>query len=232
MSISSEFAISTILSTNTLYINDFIPYQKKIDISQKESFDNIVCRYLDEIQIKYEEQLLNSNIEPVNYLQRLYDDLSLKLSSFVLTINEDNYKKMYKDIKKSFIKYTLLPYPQKIKVAHITQLIPLLELLIRELGIKNSIIPFKEKENQIHVMKDASTILLSIIKKKYKENNDFESIGVYLFLYNYLYNINSLNIRNELIHAREYIDNENQMSFAFKTLIIGIYWGTLELYQE
>lgn len=230
MSTASEYAISTLFRENSIYINDFVPYIKKIDLSQKDSFDKIACRYIDNVQIKYAEQLLNSNIEPVAYLKAIYENYSLTLSTFITTINEDNFKKMYNDIGEGFLKYTLLPYPEKISVAHITQLIPLVELLIRELGVKNNIIPFKEKEQQIHVMKDASTILLNIIRKKYKENNNFEGIGIYLYLYNYLYNNNSLNIRNELIHAREYLDNEGQMRFAFRTLIIGIFWGSIELY--
>lgn len=230
MSTSSEFAISTLFKENTIYIDKFVPYIKKIDLSQKDSFDNIVCKYLDDIQIKYAEQLLNSNIEPVAYLRSIYESYSLTLSTFITTINENNYKKMYKDIEDGFLKYGLLPYPDRVSVAHITQLIPLVELLIRELGIKNNIIPFKEKEQQIHVMKDSSTILLSIIRKKFKESNNFENMGIYLYLYNYLYNNNSLNIRNELIHARQYLDSEGQMNFAFRALIIGIFWGSIELY--
>ncbi len=230
MSTSSEFAISTLFGENTIYIDEFVPYIKKIDLTQKDSFDNIACKYLDNMQIKYAEQLLNSNIKPVAYLRSIYENYSLILSTFITTINENNYKKMYKDIGDGFLKYALLPYPDRISVAHITQLIPLVELLIRELGIKNNIIPFKEKEQQIHVMKDSSTILLSIIRKKYKESNNFENMGIYLYLYNYLYNNNSLNIRNELIHARQYLDSEGQMNFVFKALIIGIFWGSIELY--
>ena len=232
MTTTSEFALSAIFRENTIYIDDFVPYIKKIDLSQKDSFDNIICKYLDDMQIKYEEQLLNSNMDPVAYLGSLYENYSFTLSAFVATINEENYKKMYEDIEKGFLKYSLLPYPEEIKVAHITQLIPLVELLIRELGIKNNIIPFKEKNDQIHVMKDSSTILLAIIKKKFKENNNFENIEIYMYLYNYLYNINSLNIRNELIHAREYLDNEGKMKFAFIVLIIGIFWGLIELYID
>ena len=81
-------------------------------------------------------------------------------------------------------------------------------------------------------MKDASTILLAIIKKKFKENKSFENIEIYMYLYNFLYNVNSLNIRNELIHAREYLDNAGNMKFAFRVLIIGIFWGAIELYID
>jgi len=232
MTTTSEYALSAMFRENTIYIDEFVPYIKKIDLTQKDSFDNIVCQYLEDMQINYEEQLLNSNMDPVAYLGSLYDNYSFILSTFSTTINEENYKKMYEDIEKGFLKYSLLPYPEEVQVAHITQLIPLVELLIRELGIKNNIIPFKEKNNQIHVMKDSSTILLAIIKKKFKENNNFENIEIYMYLYNYLYNVNSLNIRNELIHAREYLDNEGKMKFAFRVLIIGIFWGLIELYID
>lgn len=232
MATASEFAISTMFRDNTIYIDDFLPYKRKIDLSQKDSLENMACKYLDGIQLKYEEQLLNSNMEPVAYLRSLYENYSFTLSSFITTINEDNYKKMYNDIQEAFLQYSLLPYPEELKVAHLTQLIPLIELLIREFGVKNNIIPFKEKEQQIHVMKDSSNILLSIIRKKYNENNNFENLGIYLYLYNYLYNVNSLNIRNELIHAREYLDDKGKMRFAFRVLIIGIFWGLIELYIE
>lgn len=232
MTTTSQYALSAMFRENTTYIDEFIPYMKKIDLTQKDSFDNIICKYLNDMQIKYEEQLLNSKMDPIAYLGDLYDNYSFALSTLATTINEENYKTMYEEIEKGFLKYSLLPYPEEIKVAHITQLIPLVELLIRELGIKNNIIPFKEKNNQIHVMKDSSTILLAIIKKKFKENNSFENIEIYMYLYNYLYNVNSLNIRNELIHAREYLEDEGKMKFAFRVLIIGIFWGCIELYID
>ena len=115
-------------------------------------------------------------------------------------------------------------------MAHITQLIPLLELLIRELGIKNKIVPFKEQKNEVHVMKDSTTISIAILKNAYKKNNNFEQVEIYLFLYNCFYNVHSLNIRNELIHAREYFDDEGKMKFAFRSLIIGIFWANIELF--
>ena len=232
MRTTSEYALTAMFRENTIYIDKFVPYIKKIDLTQKDSFDNVICKYLEDMQIKYEEQLLNSNMKPIAYLGSLYKHYSFLLSTFVTTINEENYKIMYEEIEKGFLKYSLLSYPEKIKVGHITQLIPLVELLIRELGVKNNIIPFKEKNNQIHVMKDSSTILLAIIKKKFKENNNFENIEIYMYLYNYLYNVNSLNIRNELIHAREYLDNKNHMKFAFRVLIIGIFWGLIELFTD
>lgn len=232
MIMTSEFAISSMFQENTIYIDEFLPYVKKINYEQKDSFDYLICKYIDDVQFKYKEQLLNSNMEPNVYLINLYKNYRMLVYTVISTISEENFEKLYNDISKGFLKYELLEYPEKIKIAHITQLIPLAELLIRELGIKNKVIPFKEKENQIHVMKDSSTVLLSIIKKKFKEQGNLKNMEIYLYLYNCLYNANSLNIRNELIHAREYMDNESQMRFAFRVLIIGIFWGCIELHID
>lgn len=230
ISIFSEHAIVTITKPKSIFIDEFLPYYKKIDLKQKDSYDNILIQYLGIVQKKYEEQLLNPNINPKEYLYSLYGYQNQLLTMFISFIDEDNYKNIYEYIQKSFTKYKLLDYPQDINMAHITQLIPLLELLIRELGIKNKVLPFKEVKNQIHVMKDSSTILLSIIKKGYKENKNFENLEVYMFLYNYLYNVNSLNLRNELMHARKYLENSSEMLFSFRVLLIGIFWALLELY--
>lgn len=226
----SEHALVAKLKSNTIYISEFIPYYKEIDLKQTNSLENLISQYLENVQIKYEEQLLNPNMMPIEYLYSMYESYKLILTNFINAIDENSYKIMYNNIKDSFLKYKLLAYPKEIKMAYITQLIPLLEILIRELGIKNNVIPFKEKKNQIHVMKDSSTILLAIIKKKYKKNRNFEELEIYMFLYNYLYNVNSLNLRNELIHAREYLENDSQMTFAFRVLIIGIFWALIELY--
>jgi len=173
--------------------------------------------------------LLNPNMNPEEYLYSLYEEQNQTLHIFISFIDDCIYKNIYQYIKDSFLKYNLLDFPENVMVAHLTQLVPLLELLIRELGIKNKILPFKEEKNQIHVMKDSSTILQKIIRKRYKNNNNFENVEIYIFLYNYLYNVNSLNLRNELIHARNYLDQNSEMAFAFKTLLISIFWALLEL---
>ena len=230
MKTTSEHALSAMIKENTIYIDKFFPYMKKIDITTHDSLEKILSQYLERIQIKYEEQLLNSNMKSVEYIYSIFEENNYYINLFVNLLDKETYEKMYADIKQSFLKYDLLEYPQRVTVAHITQLIPLLELLIRELGIKNNVLPFKEKKNQIHVMKDSSTILQSIIKNSYKMSNNFENIEVYLFLYNNLYNVNFLNLRNELIHARQYLDDQQEMDFAFKVFVLSIFWANIELY--
>lgn len=225
----SEHALATIMKANTIYIDEFFPYYKRINTPRKETLEHYICDYLDKLQIKYEEQLLNPNIKPIDYYQTINDNYGKSVKVLMNFISEENFKQMYNEIRESFLEYELLDYPERITVAHITQLIPLLELMIRELAIKNKIVPFKEQQNEIHIMKDSTNILITILENTYKRNNSFEEVEVYFFLYNCFYNVNSLNIRNELIHAREYLNDVRKMEFAFRTLIIGIFWANIEL---
>lgn len=230
MKTTSQYAITAITRENTIYIDEFFPYRKKLEIYSNDSFEKCLYEYIENTQIKYEEQLLNSNLTATQYMYPIFEQNNYTLNIFSKFLDEKTYELMYKDIKDSFLKYELLNYPKEnIKVADVTQLIPLLELLIRELGIKNNILPFKEKQNQIHIMKDSSTILQNIIKNKYKINKNFNGSEVYLFLYNNLYNVNCLNLRNEIIHSRQFIDNPNQIKYAFKIMVLSIFWASLEL---
>ena len=51
---------------------------------------------------------------------------------------------------------------------------------------------------------------------------DFGPVNDIFFVYNVLFNSNSLNLRNEFIHGRRYIEKYN-LSFAFKLVLISIY---------
>lgn len=230
MKSTSQFALTAITKENTIYIDEFFPFKKKLEVYSNDSFEKCLSEYIESTQIKYEEQLLNSNLSATQYMYPIFELNNHALSMFSSFLSDETYELMYNDIKESFLKYELLDYPKEnVKVADATQLIPLLELLIRELGIRNNVLPFKEKQNQIHIMKDSSTVLQNIIKTKYRLNKNFNNLEVYLFLYNTLYNVNCLNLRNELIHARQFIETPKQIKYAFKILILAIFWANLEL---
>ncbi len=43
-----------------------------------------------------------------------------------------------------------------------------------------------------------------------------------LFVYHFMYNGNSLNIRNECIHGRNFLEG-NQLRYAFKVTLLALY---------
>ena len=130
-------------------------------------------------------------------------------------------KELYNKLEKS-LDVALIPYENDILLGHITQLFPLLEDKIRSLGRFFGIVPFKENKKDFIKYKDPSSILREIIKMVYDEFENLESIPDLLFVYHFMYNSNSLNIRNECIHGRDYIEGE-QLKLGFKITILSLY---------
>jgi len=116
----------------------------------------------------------------------------------------------------------LLPYDKETKLAHLTQLFPLLEMKIRELASLVGIVPFKEKMDEFMKYKDSSSVLRELIQEIYKELDGVDNIPDLLFIYHFMYNGNSLNIRNECLHGRDYIRG-SRVKFAFRLTLLAIY---------
>ena len=130
-------------------------------------------------------------------------------------------KKLYKLISEQ-AQYKMLPFSTQIGVGHVSQLFPLLEMKIRELAYLLGIVPFKEDVKEFMKYKDPSTLLRIMLKDAYEITDSFERVSDLLFVYNFMYNGTSFNIRNELVHGREYIE-EDGLKFAFKTTLLSIY---------
>lgn len=123
-------------------------------------------------------------------------------------------KKLYEKVSQS-LDYPLIEYDGQLSLAHITQLFPALEKLIRKIGSLTGYVPFQLNEKQFMKYKDPSTILIDILKDIYNESSSLESAPDILMTFNYMYNGNSLNIRNECIHGRLY-QSGNTLRYAFR----------------
>lgn len=135
----------------------------------------------------------------------------------LFTKEEEVYKFILEETK-----YELIPYEYNIKLAHLTQLFPILEIKIRELGSHIGIVPFKENLTNFMQYKDPSSVLRELLKEIDSELNGLENVPDLLFIYNFMYNGNSLNIRNECMHGRDYLSGE-RLEFAFKMTLLAIY---------
>lgn len=130
-------------------------------------------------------------------------------------------EKLYCYLQKC-IDYELLPFEQEIKLAHLTQLFPALEINIRRLGSMLGVVPFKESIKGFGKFKDSSSVLREIILDVKSEVGSFENIPDLLFVYNCMYNGNSINIRNDCLHGRYYLTG-GQLSLAFKITLLSLY---------
>lgn len=118
--------------------------------------------------------------------------------------------------------YQLILYEQDVTLAHLTQFFPILEIKIRELASLVGIVPFKERAEDFMKYKDSSSVLRELLQEVYEEVGSFENVPDLLFVYHYMYNGNSLNIRNECMHGRDYMHG-GRLRFGFRLTLLAIY---------
>lgn len=117
--------------------------------------------------------------------------------------------------------YNLIAFDENVTIAHLMQLFPILEIKIKELGTLYNIFPYKEDEKHFMESKDPSSILRVLLNEVYTETHGFEVAPDILFVYNFMYNGNSLNIRNECAHGRDYLSG-SRLVFAFKVTLASL----------
>lgn len=192
---------------------------KETDINfDKHEADNILKKQVEKIIRKYGYKFLNILDEEI-YVTAIHERYISNVSSCIAIFNKD--KELYY-LLKDIMGVNLIPYDGQVSLGHLTQLFPLLEIEIRRLGKIFGIVPFKERMNEFMKFKDPSSILRELIEDVYEELDGFESAPDLLFVYHFMYNGNSLNIRNECIHGRDYIEGY-QLKFAFKVTLLALY---------
>lgn len=213
-----KISYSLVGLVDRININPIFPIGKTgIDI-KNNSIDGILKQEVEKIIKQYKDRLYNV-FESEVYTAEMHECYKRNVLIIATIFNLD--KELYNKLEKS-LDVALIPYENDILLGHITQLFPLLEDKIRSLGRFFGIVPFKENKKDFIKYKDPSSILREIIKMVYDEFENLESIPDLLFVYHFMYNSNSLNIRNECIHGRDYIEGE-QLKLGFKITILSLY---------
>lgn len=213
-----EISFSLLGLVDRININPIFPLGKiGIDI-KNNSIDGILKQEVEKIIEHYKDRLYNV-FESEVYTAEMHEYYKTNVLVIATIFNLD--KELYNKLEKS-LNVALIPYENDVLLGHITQLFPLLEDKIRSLGRFFGIVPFKENKRDFIKYKDPSSILREIIKMVYDEFKNLESVPDLLFVYHFMYNSNSLNIRNECIHGRDYIEGE-QLKLGFKITILSLY---------
>ncbi|MBC1811260.1 hypothetical protein HCA60_02010 [Listeria booriae] len=158
-------------------------------------------------------------VEVATYVKEIHRSSINKTFTFIGMFHEE--KNLYEELQNKITDYSLQPYSENLVLGHVTQLFPILEKQIRELATMLNIFPYKESENEFMLCKDPSSILREILLEVYEELGNYENVGDILFVYNFMYNSNSLNIRNECIHGRKYTQG-SELQFAFKVTLCAL----------
>ena len=193
------------------------PVERKSVNYNRHEIDEKLKEYIDRLNNEKGYRLLNK-LETDQYVSALHqrqEENALLLAS-LLTNERELYEKVA-----SLTEYELIPYSENQTLAHITQLFPVLESIIRELAMQTRYAPFKEKTEDFMKYKDSSSILREIILDVYDLTKTFESVPDLYLVYNYMFNGNSLNVRNECIHGRDYLAG-SRLRFGFRLTLISI----------
>lgn len=216
----SEFNITDLISVR--HITDSGIETFHID-NQSSKVNTTLLKIITKILDEDKGGNLNSQRTPEKFLRDFYGDFAYKVFFFASCFS---IKELYQVVRKIIERNKELPFqlvdlsgtPQ---IAHITQLFPILENRIRSLATKQGI--FAKKESSINKIayNDPSSLLTKIIVNNFDDHGKsaFNACKIELFLYLCLYSQNSLNIRNECIHCRDYFQGDKLVIGLKVTLI-------------
>lgn len=199
------------------WIEKTFPQTKKSIELKHHKVEKFFIEYIDKIKSKYCGLFLN-NMETKSDLLNLFYYYGISLSNIAFL----DKKQMYNKVSSS-CKYSLDSYNEKTTLGLVTQFFPILEMKIRQVASYCGISPFKNNSFDDVGVKynDPSTLLTKIISIIYSENKDLISSQGFLFVYLTMYDSNFKNIRNSLIHARNFLKGED-LELALRCTLLSI----------
>lgn len=209
---------SLMYMVSRIEINNIFPIKDTGINFDRHETDNILRKQVEKIIEKYGYKFMNV-LDADIYVSAVHNTY---INNVYFVINLFNKEKELYELLEKIIGVRLIPFNEQISLGHLTQLFPLLEIEIRQFGKLFGIVPFKENANEFMKFKDPSSILRELIENIYEELDGFESAPDLLFVYHFMYNSNSLNIRNECIHGRDYFEGY-RLKFAFKVTMLALY---------
>lgn len=216
METASENAILYLFTT--MHLSPVYPMKGDIINYERHDIDIMLKQTVEKIRQEKAYKFLNvlDTEVYVAAIHKRYRELAL----ITVTMFKEE-EKVYQILEK-IADYELIPYEKNISLAHLTQLFPLLEVKIRELASLVGIVPFKEKMEDFMTYKDSSSVLRELLQEIHNELGSFENVPDLLFVYHFMYNGNSLNVRNECMHGRDYMKG-GSVRFAFRLTLLAIY---------
>lgn len=189
-----------LLVARIIIAEDF-PHEPFLKIDEKHPIDEF---YLKEIEKQIENngyKLLNV-FEVEKFASGIYDRIKNDLNFYMSLLK--NVEPMYEEVKSQNLSYEFIDIEDTPTLAHLTQLFPILENKIRNLGEIFSIVPVCESEDKCHRLKEPDSILKSIISIVYEMEGNLEIVSDLFFVHFCMYGENGMNIRNDCIHGNGY----------------------------
>ena len=215
MELASENAL--IYFMNRIIIDQIFPKDSPDIVLDRHDVDQLLEKHVKSI-IDNKSYKFRNILKPNKYMLALHENYIRNVTFLTTIFNRTEELYLYLN---SCSRFNFIEFDKEIKIAHITQLFPLLEEKIRELARLSGYNPFKMQKKEFMNYRDPSSILREIITEVFNLTDSFENIPDLLFVYHFMYNSNSLNIRNECIHGRDFLSGE-RLILAFKVTMLSI----------
>lgn len=215
METASENAL--VYFVNKIIIDPIFPKESSDIELERHDVDQLLEKQVKSIIDKKSYKFLNI-LKASKYMLALHEDYIKNVTFLAAVFNRSEEVYLYLNSRSRF---NFIEFEKELKIAHITQLFPLLEEKIRELARLSGYNPFKMQKKEFMNYRDPSSILREIITEVFNFTDSFENIPDLLFIYHFMYNSNSLNIRNECIHGRDFLSN-GRLILAFKITLLSI----------
>ncbi len=202
-------------------VSEFYPNHVHVIIEDDaRSIDKMIA---DEVERVYKERsyrFINHLSERVmldGFFEKLNKNIQLVCSMVVI---EPVYDKV---VTLAPSQYELLPNPgNRPTLGHLTQLFPILENTIRNIGEMFSIVPFQANRDSFYKLREVSGVLADLIGSVRELTGTIQGCGEFLFVYLVMYSSNGYNIRNDCIHGRQY-QGSADVAFAYRLTVICTY---------
>lgn len=202
-------------------VSEFYPNHVHVMIEDDaRSIDKMIA---DEVKRVYKERsyrFINRLGEQVmldGFFEKLNKNIQLVCSMVVV---EPVYDKV---VTLAPSQYELLPNPgNRPTLGHLTQLFPILENTIRNIGEMFSIVPFQANRDSFNKLREVSGVLADLIGSVRELTGTIQGCGEFLFVYLVMYSSNGYNIRNDCIHGRQY-QGSADVAFAYRLTVICTY---------
>lgn len=200
------------LITN-IEINDDFPYIPKLIIDERHEIDLCYKNMVENIRKENSYKFFN-DFKIDDILPQIYKHIKLNIN-----LNFSMFHKiemLYNKVKEENSHYLLLEFSETPTLAHLTQLFPMLECKIREMGELFGITPIREDLKHHTKLKEPTSILKKIIFDIYNETQSLEQAADFIFIFFTMFAENGLNIRNSCIHGLSYNIKQNEIAYALK----------------
>lgn len=218
--ISTSKNVFSLLVTKIMVNEDFPSYSLLNLKEGRHEIDYCLNDYIMELTNTYSYKMMNL-LESDKFLAGVYESIMRQTELYMAMLN--NESELYQLVIDKNPEYDFIEYSDSPKLAHLTQLFPIIENKIRYYGELIGIAPICLEINRYNQLKEPATILTNIIVMIYESTNALRLGADFFMLYFCLYSSYGFNIRNEAIHGKGFVKEKKSIAKAFRITLFCLY---------